>query len=68
MGRGHLRPPDRGGLEEDRRALSIWAYRYSIRFGLNYIDYETQARTVKESGRWYLRVIREGGLDPSLPL
>jgi beta-glucosidase/6-phospho-beta-glucosidase/beta-galactosidase len=35
---------------------------------LNYIDYETQARTVKESGRWYLRVIREGGLDPSLPL
>jgi len=30
-----------------------WAYGFSKRFGIVHVDYETQARTVKTSGRWY---------------
>ena len=30
-----------------------WALGYSKRFGLYYVDYPTQARTLKHSGRWY---------------
>lgn len=30
-----------------------WAWGYERRFGLIHIDYETQARTVKDSGHWY---------------
>ncbi|MDC7224770.1 MAG: GH1 family beta-glucosidase [Spirochaetales bacterium] len=36
-----------------------WAYGYSKRFGIIHIDYETQKRTVKESGRYYSQVIKE---------
>src|SRR5699024_8242333 len=35
-----------------------WAYGYSKRFGIVYIDYETQERTIKDSGRWYRDMIR----------
>jgi beta-glucosidase len=39
-----------------------WAEGYSKRFGLIYVDYTTQARTIKDSGHWYSRFIaREGG-------
>ena len=39
-----------------------WAEGYTKRFGLVYVDYTTQARTIKDSGRWYSRFIaREGG-------
>lgn len=34
-----------------------WAYGYSKRFGLVYVDYETQARIVKDSGRYYAEVV-----------
>jgi beta-glucosidase len=34
-----------------------WAWGYSQRFGLVHVDYETQRRTVKASGRWYAAVI-----------
>ncbi len=34
-----------------------WAYGYSKRFGLLYVDYPTQARFVKQSGHWYRRMI-----------
>jgi beta-glucosidase len=34
-----------------------WAYGFSMRFGLVYIDYPTQTRTVKESGWWYKGVV-----------
>ena len=34
-----------------------WAYGYSKRFGLVYVDYPTQARIVKASGRWLRRLI-----------
>ena len=30
-----------------------WAEGYSKRFGLVYVDYATQQRTIKESGHWY---------------
>lgn len=32
------------------------------RFGLVYVDYKTQTRTVKESGRLYSAIIRDGGV------
>ena len=32
------------------------------RFGLVHIDYETQTRTVKESGKLYAAIIRDGGV------
>lgn len=30
-----------------------WAEGYRMRFGLVHVDYETQARTIKKSGKWY---------------
>lgn len=30
-----------------------WAFGYSKRFGIVYIDYPTQSRILKDSGRWY---------------
>lgn len=39
-----------------------WAYGYSKRFGIVYVDYATQKRIVKESGAWYARVIAENGV------
>jgi beta-glucosidase len=39
-----------------------WAKGYTKRFGLVRVDYDTQRRTVKDSGRWYQRVIAANGL------
>jgi beta-glucosidase len=39
-----------------------WAWGYSKRFGLVYVDYPTQRRTLKDSALWYAGVIRRGGL------
>jgi len=36
-----------------------WAEGYSKRFGIVYIDYPTQRRIVKESGRWYADFITD---------
>ena len=36
-----------------------WTAGYSHRMGLVRVDYETQKRTLKESARWYSRVIKE---------
>jgi beta-glucosidase len=33
-----------------------WAFGYGSRFGLAYVDFDTQQRTLKDSGRWYGRV------------
>jgi beta-glucosidase len=30
-----------------------WAEGYRMRFGLVHVDYETQERTIKKSGKWY---------------
>lgn len=41
-----------------------WAEGYSKRFGIVYVDYQTQRRVVKDSGRWYAEFIahaRAGG-------
>ena len=39
-----------------------WAYGYSKRFGLVYVDYRTQRRTLKTSAHWYRRVIAANAL------
>ena len=39
-----------------------WAHGYSKRFGLVHVDFATQQRTIKDSGRFYARVIASGGL------
>jgi beta-glucosidase len=41
-----------------------WALGYAQRFGLVHVDYATQARTVKSSGRWYARVAAANALLP----
>jgi beta-glucosidase len=35
-----------------------WASGYAKRFGIVHVDYATQKRTVKESGRWYRDFLR----------
>ena len=39
-----------------------WAEGYGKRFGLIYVDFSTQERIVKRSGRWYAEVCREHGV------
>lgn len=39
-----------------------WGFGYSKRFGLIYVDFATQERIVKDSGRWYAEVIRQNGV------
>ncbi|GAA1931643.1 GH1 family beta-glucosidase [Streptomyces sodiiphilus] len=39
-----------------------WAYGYSKRFGMVYMDFETLQRIPKSSARWYSRVIGSGEL------
>ncbi|SOE16439.1 beta-glucosidase [Hoeflea halophila] len=34
-----------------------WAEGYSQRFGIVHVDYETQQRTIKQSGHWYASLI-----------
>lgn len=38
-----------------------WAHGYSKRFGIIYVDYETQKRIIKKSGYWYKSVIENNG-------
>lgn len=38
-----------------------WSLGFSKRFGLIHVDYETQRRTIKASGRYYSEVIRSNG-------
>lgn len=35
-----------------------WGHGYTKRFGIVRVDYDTQKRTVKDSGEWYAEVIR----------
>lgn len=41
-----------------------WAFGYEQRFGVIYVDYETQERIVKDSGYWYSQVARTGVVAP----
>lgn len=38
-----------------------WCEGYKHRFGMVFVDYETQQRTIKDSALWYREVIRSGG-------
>jgi beta-glucosidase len=40
-----------------------WADGYSQRYGLTYVDFRSQKRTVKDSGLWYGRVAAANHLD-----
>ena len=40
-----------------------WGHGYSQRFGLVWIDYETQQRIPKSSARWYQQVIKNNGVS-----
>jgi beta-glucosidase len=39
-----------------------WAWGYTKRFGMVYVDYDSQLRIPKSSARWYSDVIRRNGL------
>jgi beta-glucosidase len=43
-----------------------WAEGFSQRFGLAYVDFKTQQRTIKDSGRWYAKVAAENRVGPGL--
>ncbi len=38
-----------------------WALGYSARFGLTFLDYNTQNRIIKDSGKYYKKVIESNG-------
>lgn len=40
-----------------------WACGYTKRFGLVYVDYNTQKRIVKKSGGWFCDVIKNNGFE-----
>lgn len=40
-----------------------WSWGYDRRFGIVHVDYPTGERTVKDSARWYARVIADKGLS-----
>lgn len=40
-----------------------WAHGYSQRFGIVWVDFQTQARILKDSAHWYKRVIAESGFE-----
>jgi beta-glucosidase len=42
-----------------------WAEGFSQRFGLTYVDFKTQERTIKDSGRWYAKVASENRVGPA---
>lgn len=43
-----------------------WAEGYSMRFGIVFVDFETQQRIPKESAQWYRRVIGANGPGESV--
>ena len=45
-----------------------WTDGYSQRFGLVYVDYPTQRRTMKASARFYAEVIAANGLPSGAPV
>ena len=68
--RGHLRAvsaamshgvPLRGYFAWSLLDNFEWSHGYSRRFGIVHVNYATQERTIKSSGRFYSEVIRSGG-------
>jgi beta-glucosidase len=44
-----------------------WGFGYSKRFGLIYVDYETQQRILKDSAKFYRRVLQDNIVPESEP-
>jgi beta-glucosidase len=42
-----------------------WGFGYSKRFGIVYVDYQTEHRISKSSAKWYRQVINENGVHVS---
>jgi len=42
-----------------------WGHGYTKRFGIVRVDYDTLARTIKDSGKWYSRVIASSEVESS---
>lgn len=40
-----------------------WSYGYSQRFGIIWVDFQSQERVLKDSALWYRQVIARNGLD-----
>jgi beta-glucosidase len=40
-----------------------WAFGYRMRFGLVYVDFETQKRIIKDSGKWYSDLVKRNCLE-----
>lgn len=40
-----------------------WSFGYSQRFGIIWVDYETQQRIIKDSGLWYKKVILNNAVE-----
>ncbi len=40
-----------------------WSFGYTKRFGMVYVDFETQTRTLKDSALWYREVVAENGFS-----
>jgi beta-glucosidase len=43
-----------------------WGEGYSKRFGIVHVDFATQRRTIKESGRWFQRWLKEQAAEPAV--
>ena len=70
--RDHIRAAHEAiGDGVDLRGLFIWALMdtyefnlgYTTKFWLVHVDYDTQERTIKDSGYWYRDLIANNGLD-----
>jgi beta-glucosidase len=44
-----------------------WSHGYSKRFGLTYVDYATQQRTLKASAKWFAEVMRSNKVQLPAP-
>ena len=42
-----------------------WAHGYRQRFGLVWVDFDTQERIIKQSAHWYSRVVAANGFTPA---
>src|SRR5262249_36808601 len=45
-----------------------WSLGYTKRFGIVHVDFESQARTPKDSARFYARVVKSNGAALSEPI